>query len=207
MLKTKVLIGIDLGQQNDYTVMSVVEILDQDTMHSMGGFFYELTWLHRFKLKTSYPSIVNMITTVVDRTFEDNEYMLLVDYTGVGRPVVDMLRKNELNLIAINITGGNKCNWRFGNEASVPKKELVTSLQVVLQSNRIIWHPDIHELAHLKKEFLNFKTIKPKDPTLTLKYSAASGYHDDIVMAISLATWYGEYASQRTKRRRIISGN
>lgn len=203
MLRTTILIGLDLGQQNDYTVLSVIEIEYQNVKET--GVLYKLIYLHKFQLKTSYPSIVNWITWFIERTFVNKEYVMVADYTGVGRPVVDLLRENQLNVIALNITGGNQATWRVGKEVGVPKKELVSSLQVVLQNYRLKIASDLPFLDELKKEFLNFKArINTK---ANAQFNAASGYHDDIVMSISLATWYGEYASRKGRKLRIVSGN
>ena len=65
---------------------------------------------------------------------QDNS-TLVVDATGVGRPVVDMLYASGLNPIAVTITGGDSVHltdgiWR------VPKRDLVGLLQVLLQPSR-----------------------------------------------------------------------
>lgn len=211
MLKNKTIIGVDLGQQNDYTVISILQLLyNGSNVHNV-GFLYRLVYLYRFPLKTSYPEMVNRMLTFIDHVYPANDYMMVVDYTGVGRPVVDMMRQKELKVIALNITGSTKSKWKFGNEVSVPKKDIVSSLQVVFQERRIKIARDIDSFLKTNvineyvKEFLSFKPTINKNAHA--QFNASSGYHDDIVMSIGLATWYGEYVSRRKRRRRIISGN
>jgi hypothetical protein len=158
-MKTKdIIIGLDLGQQNDYTVLSVLDI----EKHNVTG--------------------------------RGNLYKL----------IVDLLRGDGIKLIALNITGGNAANWKHSKEVSVPKKELISSIQVIFMEHRIKIASGIQLLDDLKKEFLNFKaTINQK---AVASFNAASSYHDDIVLSISLATWYGEQAAKRINKIRISSG-
>jgi len=202
MNTSTIIIGLDLGQQNDYTVLSVLE-MDRTVLQS-SGVIYNLIYLKRFPLKTTYPTLVNWVAWFIKKTFMNSGYLLVVDCTGVGRPIVDMLRENDLDLLSLTITGGTQCNWRKGKEVSVPKKELISSLQAVIQSYRIKIASDIDHLEALKKEFLNFKariTSSAKS-----QFSAESWCHDDIVLSISFATWYGEYASRKGRKLRIITG-
>lgn len=202
-MKVESIIGLDLGQKNDYTVLSLVNLVhNTSNKHDM---LYELIFLKRFRLQTPYPKIVEWITIFINKNFIDTSYIMIVDYTGVGRPVVDLLREAHLNIIALNITSGNICSWKAGKEVNVPKKELISSMQVVLQNSRIKIAADLKDLELLKKEFLNFKVKISK--SADAKFNASSGYHDDIVMSICLAIWYGEYASKKGRRLRIISGN
>jgi hypothetical protein len=203
MLNTSVLLGLDLAAQSDYTVLSMLELEQQNLKNPT--IMYKLIYLKKFPLKTSYPSIVNWLVWFINKTFLNNEYRMIVDYTGVGRPVVDLLLENDINLIALTITSGHGAHWKFGREVTVPKKELVSSVQVVLQNYRLKVASDIKHLEDLKKEFLNFKArINSRANT---QFSASSGYHDDIVMSIALATWYGEHATRRGRKLKIVAGN
>jgi len=166
---------------------------------------YRMLYLHRFRLKTPYPSVVSWVSNFLYLTFSQNEYILLVDYTGVGKPVVDLLRENDLPLVAINISGGIAARWHGMTEASVPKTELITAMSIVMQEYRIKIPNDIDLADQIKKEFINFKLRINKNANTT--FSAAHGYHDDIVLSMSLAIWYGEYMSKKGKKRRIITGN
>lgn len=202
MQKTNILIGLDLGQQNDYTVLSILKIKDNP---SIRGTLYQLIYLYRVPLETSYPNIISWVSALISDHLAIYNYVLVVDYTGVGRPIVDMLRQDQLNLLAVNITGGNVASWKHGNEVSVPKKEIVTCLQVTLESSRLRFSEDISSLDTLAQEFISFK---PKiSASANLQFEAEYGYHDDIVMSIGLAIWYGEYRTRKSRKLRIITGD
>lgn len=204
MLIPKYILGLDLGQQNDYTVFTVLEVVYNNVRNC--GMLYKLVFLKKFRLKESYPSIINTIIYLIDRLFINNDYILIVDYTGVGRIVVDLLRESSVKLIALSITGGHAVSWKSGTEVSVPKKDLVSAMQVIFSNYRIKISDNLDHLEDLKRELVNFRP-KKTNATGHTKFEGLSGHHDDIVMSLGVALWYGEHASGRGKRLRIISGN
>jgi hypothetical protein len=63
----------------------------------------------------------------------------VVDATGVGAPVVDLLRAAGIGerLVAVTITGSDDVTRGPGGDWRVPKRDLVTGLQVMLQSGEL----------------------------------------------------------------------
>lgn len=187
-------LGLDLGQQNDYSVLSVFTVKFNEDNRAL----YELPYLKRFRLKTSYVDIVDQVIAIINKYNLLLNYSLIVDYTGVGRPVVDLFRQKHLNPVALSITGGIKTNWVTNVEVNVPKKDIVTYLQLVLQNNRIAIAHDLPLLRTLTQEFLSFQ-LKIRDNTMsvTSSYGGAYGVNDDIVMSMGIAVWLIEYHSKR----------
>ena len=96
-----IFIGVDLGQAKDYTVIAIVEGLQYRD-------FYRVVHLERMR-GVSYPAIVKKIEDIVHSEAMMGENIhLIVDKTGVGAPVVDMMFEKNLNPIGISITGGDK---------------------------------------------------------------------------------------------------
>jgi hypothetical protein len=80
--RARAVIGnIDLGQAKDYTALAICED---------DGEVWTITSLGRLPLGTRYPAVVERIVARVARL--PRPAYLMVDATGVGRPVVDMLR-------------------------------------------------------------------------------------------------------------------
>ncbi|NQT60128.1 MAG: hypothetical protein HQ557_14185 [Bacteroidetes bacterium] len=68
-----------------------------------------------------------------DQRIRNNCYHV-VDATGVGLPVIDLMCQSQLSHIGIWITAGNTSNsTSYGY--TVPKEELISSLQMVLSTN------------------------------------------------------------------------
>ncbi len=155
-------VGLDLGQTQDYTALMVAEKLAVPTgkVSRYDGSpitqsFYHVRHLERFKLGTSYPSIVERVNQMLrEEVLADSA--LVVDATGVGRPVVDMLRKAGMHPIAVTITAGDVVN-REGSDFKVPKRDLVATMQVLLQTERLKVAEELPEASLLVQELLNFQ--------------------------------------------------
>jgi hypothetical protein len=174
-------VGLDLGQSQDYTALSILEYV--------GGMYYA-RHLERVR-GVAYPNIVNKVTKIMASPVLEDGAFLVVDQTGVGVPVVDLLRQAGLRPIAVSIHGGDKAtqdsnNWR------VPKRDLVGVLQVLLQTGRLKVASKLKRGPVLQTEMLNFK-VKIDPVTAHDSYSAwRESDHDDLVLSVALAAWLGE---------------
>jgi hypothetical protein len=95
-------IGADIGQARDYTAIAVVEAArDPNTAAALA-----LRHLERVPLRLSYPAIIEQIGAVDDAV--PSPRALVVDATGVGRPVVDLLVAQQgRSLLGVVITAGS----------------------------------------------------------------------------------------------------
>jgi hypothetical protein len=222
-LKPFYVIGLDLGQARDFTAVTVLEvqavwtgevkeevehgssIYDGITGRTIGGSslertpvtvnHYQARHLERMPLQTSYPAQVARVKEIYSSLSEgDSRPRLVVDQTGVGRPVVDMLRAAKLPVLPVTITGGDRVN-REGGNYRVPKRDLVSTVQVLLQAERLKIARALPEAQTLINELLAFKvtiTASGRD-----KYGNDVGEwrensHDDLVLAVAVGTWWGE---------------
>lgn len=202
---TDYLIGVDLGQTNDYTAIAVLQrteavTIDVQPSHSpakKSGYTYLVRHLERLALGTSYPAQVDRVGQVLHQVnqqagSQNATARLVVDQTGVGRPVVDMLRKaGHAGLIGVSIHGGDQ-TIRDGREWRVPKRELVSVLQVLLQTKRLQVAAALPEATTLTREMLAFKVEISKSGHDTYGNDWRENPHDDMVLAVALASWAGE---------------
>ena len=116
-------IGCDLGQSQDFSALSILEKITVKTSEvRQHGFeaptvvdttkkILHLRHLQRLKLGTSYPEIVRIVGTIIKALPPARHPpVLVVDATGVGRPVIDMMKQAGLNPIAVTITAGHDEN-------------------------------------------------------------------------------------------------
>lgn len=137
-----------------------------------------------------YPEIVKGVKSLMERAPFKGETALIVDTTGVGRGVVDMLDLAGLHPFRVTITGGNQVGHENG-EYTVPKRDLVAAVQVGLQTERLKIAPALDDAQLLATELQNFQislTSKAHDT-----YNAREGEHDDLVLATALAAWFRDY--------------
>ena len=182
----KYFLGLDLGQSADYTALTIAERIPAEQEPS-----YHLRHIQRFKLGTPYPEIVESVKALTSAL--QQEAVLAIDATGVSAPVVDMFTAAKLpcSLYAIHIHGGDLVTHE-GYHYRVPKRDLVSVVQVLLQSGRLKIAEGLPETKTLVRELLNFK-VKINPQTAHDSYSAwRENIHDDLVLAVALACWLAE---------------
>ncbi|HEY8505549.1 MAG TPA: hypothetical protein VIL46_13275 [Gemmataceae bacterium] len=188
------LAGLDLGQSADFSALAVLERTKAPEPEDPGREVsrYAVRHLERFPLGTPYTEVCDrMVKLFAAPPLADG--MLVVDQTGVGRPVVDLLRRSGLRAYVrpVTITAGHRANRDERGGWLVPKKELVSTLQVLLQARRIKVAPSLPEAETLVREMTEFRV------KITLAANETfgawrEGSHDDLVLAVAVAAWWGE---------------
>ena len=176
-------IGLDLGQSKDYSASCIIE------RPAGTPFIYHVRDLKRYPLGTPYTTIVGAVKdTIRHPNIQPN--LLLIDNTGVGRPISDLFRQAGIYFGAITITGGDRVS-RNGICINVPKRDLVSTLQVLFQTNRLKVAGDLPEAKLLVEELLNFQVkISPLGHD---SYGCwREGTHDDLILATAMACWASE---------------
>jgi phage FluMu gp28-like protein len=175
-------VGVDLGQVADFTAVAVLE--EGLSRH------YALRHLVRLRNRP-YPEIVNGIRLLVRRL--PGTPALAVDATGVGRPVIDMMREARIDadLYPVTITGGDTVT-RDGFEYRVPKRDLCSCVAVLLQTGRLKIAKDLPHAATLERELTRFRVkISPDGHDSYAAWREAD--HDDLVLAVAVACWMNEH--------------
>jgi hypothetical protein len=150
---------------------------------------YHVRHLERYPLGTLYPVIVTKIADLLQMPVLRGA-KLVVDGTGVGRPVVDMFRAAGLKPIAVLITGGDKVNHE-GGYWRVPKRDLVGAVQVPLQDKRLKFAENLPLASTLIQEMLNFK-VKITESANDTYGAWREGQHDDLILSVMLAAWWAQ---------------
>jgi hypothetical protein len=183
-------VGIDLGQAQDYTAIAIAE---RRIPPGAKDAHYLFGHVERLPLGTSYPQVVKHVTALLNRPPLKGQATLALDYTGVGRPVADMFQRAPLScpLYLISIHGGTAVS-RDGHVFGVPKRDLVSSALVLFQDLRLQVAGTLPDTTTLVRELQNFQAkIDPQ--TAHDSYAAwRENQHDDLVFAVALACWIGE---------------
>jgi hypothetical protein len=193
--KKTLFIGLDLGQAQDFSALAIVECIRTVTD---GGEKDEITALNcihlqRWQLRTSYPAIVadvvKMINGLDPALSQGGKPTLAIDATGVGAPVVDLFKREKINaeLKPIQIVGGANVSSEFGM-TRVPKRDLVSNVQVGLQNRALKIAAGLELAEVLARELQNF-SVKITDAANDVYGAWREGTHDDLVLAVALALW------------------
>ncbi len=204
-------LGLDLGQTSDPTAIAILERQHAHTPTALAGrpavgratwslvnqreveasYRFHCRHLERLALGTPYPAVAEYVGKLLATPALRGKTKLVVDGTGVGRPVVDMLSARGLEPIAIIITEGDTVTFD-GGAFRVPKRDLVGAVQVLLQTERLKFASEIPAVPMLVQELLAFR-VKIDPLTAHDSYGAwREGAHDDLVLAVAVATWYAQ---------------
>lgn len=179
-------IGLDLGQAQDPTALAVIE-----RRGDVKTGICHVPQLKRYPIGSSYNSIVDELAGKLKNA--PPKARLIIDGTGVGRAVVDMIRGNpvllslDLLIHPVTITAGND-ETRDGYYWKVPKRNLVGAVQVLLQSQRLKIAESLPDTPALVAELQNFK-VKITDAGNDTYGEWRAGKHDDLVLAVALGAW------------------
>jgi len=196
------IIGVDLGRLADSTTLNILAdrlIASPTTPHPSlkkykGGRpptiltrVYDVLEIGVLK-GYSYPDIARRISMLCNHPKISKPYDLILDATGVGIAVFEMLRAPPyyLNPYGIVSTGGNaptQSPWGM----NVPKKDLIDNFTLLFSQERIKIPRTLEHYDKFEEQYNNFVRL------------ANGGYgnldesiHDDIVMGVAVALWYGE---------------
>jgi hypothetical protein len=148
-----------------------------------------LRYAERVALGTSYPQVVERVRYLVGHENLRRQCVVAVDATGVGGPVVDMLRSSQLGceVSAVNITGGDR-ETHTGNLWNVPKRDLIAGVQVLLEKRGLKIARGMKETGSLVRELTDVRMTAGSGGKVRIG-ADGSGQHDDLVIALALACW------------------
>jgi len=161
--------------------------------------YVHLRHLERYPLRTPYPEIADKVAALLRSedllTHTTDEMLnpvplypeLIIDQTGVGAPVADLLMQRGLTYRSVIITGGEKVHGRL--RARVPKRDLVCALEVSLQSGALRVAQGLKLWPTLREEMLNFRRKIDLRTTQNSYERWRESDHDDLILAVCLACW------------------
>jgi hypothetical protein len=117
---------------------------------------------------------------------------LVLDETGVGRPVADIFNTAGLNPTRIAIGSGLEVTQRDGNSFTVPKGHLISGLEAKMHCGEFKIAPSIS--AALLDELKDQRKVSESGRAT---YDARSGAHDDLILSCAIG-----FGSQRMGRTR-----
>jgi hypothetical protein len=201
-MTAKLFAGLDPGKKRDFTAFAVLESQAVQRAPLPGSFVphfvnvYTIRDLVRWQ-QDSYENMSNRVSARLRNPIM-KDATLIVDETGIGAAVTDMMRKRGWHPRPVTITGGSKVSRDGAYGYHIPKRDLVTTVGLLLESRRLRIPTSLPLAQTLAEELHNFKvTISALGHD---SYGAGDdwreGSHDDLVLAVALAAWFGENVSQ-----------
>ncbi len=188
----------------DATFKTVVEARERfeasELPRAMGPRTLLCSTLRLWPLETDYNAIC---TDVCAQRWD----VLVPDFSGVGRPVVDILNKERARVghkghVSPVATVASSARGHAGYETrgivyhTVPKIELVSSLVVVQQDKRLAL-PAVPETKLLLDQLDDYRMRYSKRGVEQFGNVGGVGKHDDLVSALALACWHAIHFGAR----------
>ena len=177
-------VGCDLGQSRDPTAIAVVRRIDDNADPDRS--LFQVGHLERLPLGTPYPGVVRHVSRMLGTAPLRGKVELVIDFTGVGRPVFDMFERDGVSPIGVAITAGDAVT-REGRIYRVPKLVLISRVQALLHDGRLKIHKGLPNAPALVAELQDFRAEVTNSGYW--KFGARSGKHDDLVLAVAIALW------------------
>jgi len=191
------IIGVDFGQTVDPSAICFgmyggeIDIPSEDkTKPSKKEPILHLKYLERLELGIRYEDQICQLKKVYDKVKEQTGKtpVLIVDATGVGKAVTEMVRKAGMYPISVTVTGGNGVT-KEGRDWKVSKKELVSPIIVGIQNGTVQIAKSLEHADLVKKEMAAFK-LKINIATGNESFEAwRQKDHDDLVFACALVAY------------------
>jgi len=193
--------GIDIGQVNDSTAVSVVErfratpraglhrsVVEEAVQEALATpQRLDLVHLQRIPLGTDYPRQIEILHGILTRP-ELRGMPTYLDATGVGLGPFQMLKKSGIrNLHSIKITASTAAAKRMPDGWNVGKAELVNAVQIEMQTGRLRIGRNVPEATALVRELKEFRARQ--NASGSLSFNAREGQHDDLVLATAYAVF------------------
>ena len=170
---------------------------------------YDIVYIEKAR-ELRYPQMIERIVRITNYAQIKNDYDLLIDGTGVGDPIIDYVRDAGLFPIPIIFTGGIKVSEvyeemgkvfanttdrlqaaRTLKEIHVPKKDLVSAGQVLMQQGRIFTAQGINYRSDIEEQLMGFIGKVNEDTKKRKGYEAETEeLHDDLVVCYLMGAWW-----------------
>jgi hypothetical protein len=208
-------VGLDLGQSADYTALAVVHDILVTPEPGVPKKQLQIRHLERYPLRTSYVDIVDHVIELLRNEAlhpwewtrphhqEQTHPTLIIDSTGVGAPVTDLFDKKKVRYVGVTITGGTSVTRNGTKKFGVPKRDLVSALEVPWGNGEVGIAQELDLRTTLEKELAGFKRKIRLDTGHDSYEHWREGDHDDLVLACALAVWWARRRPKGTTRMRV----
>jgi hypothetical protein len=164
---------------------------------------FDVLHLERLKLGTPYPQQIEHVLNLMSREpIVSARARLVIDFTGVGRPVFDMAVRAGLQPQGVLITSGNEVTRNGGNIYHVPKQILVSQLEARLHSGELKIASNIADAGALADELKDF--ARKVSESGRVSFNARSGSHDDLVLSLAIALFAALNRNEFTRTELFI---
>jgi hypothetical protein len=196
--KEKYVLAVDLGQSNDPTAIAVLHHQEHEQFNTdltlldeRGGRetveTFDVRHLTRLPLGLSYVDQVSEVRRLLNRPPLYRNCELVIDETGVGRPVGDLFDDAGMEPTRVTITAGENQSRITDRRWHVAKSLLISHLDARLHVKELRIAKELTEAGALAEELKDFRRKVSAAGRST--FEARAGKHDDLVLSVAIGLW------------------
>lgn len=192
MSTSSIISGLDLGKVKDNSALTMLQRDPLPVPLPKRKWRYTVRWIALWPLGTKYTILAEDLSKLYQNP-KVSKSRLAADNTGVGQAVLDLIREKQVDarLIPITSHGGQISHFDVAEQAwHTAKRDMVASLQVILQSGLLDIDDRVPHLDRVRKELVSYRETITRAKNTT--FAADSSQHDDIVSSLMMAVWLGE---------------
>jgi hypothetical protein len=148
---------------------------------------FALRHLERFPVGSSYTEILDRVVGLARNLSGPS---VVLDTTGVGTAAVKLFRYSILYVTTVTLVTGDQ-SAHDGSDYRVPKKDIVSVTQVLLQAGRLKIARTLPHAQLLARELVNFRS-RVTAQTSESQLDWRERENDDLVLALAIAAWKAE---------------
>lgn len=184
--RPKLILAIDIGRDGNPSAIVIIELtvrelgLDKTTYMQALRKVFRVRWLEKIPLGTPYMDVVRRVKELVATDALKGRCDVVVDATGVGGPIVELLREAKMGcaVVELVITSGQSDGGE-GMDRKVPRKNLLYGLERALSEEELEVAASLEESGALAAEMAGVR-VKGKTKGA-----------DDLTMALAMGVWWG----------------
>jgi hypothetical protein len=180
-------LALDVGMVTDHAALAVIE-----GDHTGNTFAAAVRFVHQFPIGTPYAELAAFTKHVLHEGVLGNIPVVL-DITAVGPGLIPVVREaiRPAWLEPVVITAGGTAAEDENKTWRVPKRDLITTVQLLLQGERLKIPATLPNAQLLVDELKSFRSSLPLSANPdTLDWRERP--HDHLVFATALACWWAQ---------------
>jgi len=193
---SKYWLGVDLAQAQDNTALVVVHdeqlpVWAGPNRQALGPRQRTIVFADKFR-GVSYPDIVNHVLRTMAREPLRGRTKLIIDGSGLGRVVSDLLWEQKVDHLAMQMVAGQ--NWqRKGRYVNVGKTFLLETLSTLFASGQLEFAEDLPLREDIVAELETFQLEMTAAGNQVIVQGKSGSHHGDLAIALAGAAFASEY--------------
>lgn len=198
--KKDYIISISLGQPHERTALALLEV---EPSEDAAEILCSVRRLTRYDQGAGFPDIITDTIKVASDVKEQLKLTdgpaLMLEATSVGKPVVDLFYREHnsgalkvAHFEAMLIRAGDMEDREYSDGVQywrIPKRNLASVVQVLLQTARLKIAPQLSETPALVSELQNFRVNINLAASADMLDPWRTGAQDDLVFCVAAGCW------------------